>query len=211
MQLIMLGAPGVGKGTQAKLLSKKYNIPQISTGDILRGAMAAKSPLGIKVKEILDKGDLVSDEIVNELVKEKILSDDCKNGFILDGYPRTSGQAETLNTFLDEINRNELHVLYIEVPGETLVQRLLNRRNCLDCKHDFNLLTVTDKNCCPNCGSRNIKQRSDDNEETIRNRQETFENSTFPLIEYYDQHKNLLRFDGRKSVDDVFNDIVNTI
>jgi adenylate kinase len=211
MQLIMLGAPGVGKGTQAKLLSSKFQVPQVSTGDILRAAKRSGSILGNKVKEIIDKGDLVSDDIVNDLVKEKILSVDCINGFILDGYPRTTGQAATLDQFLKENNRSDLKVLYIEVPGEILVQRLLNRRSCSNCKHDFNLLASEDKTVCPKCNSSEIKQRADDNEESIRNRQETFEKSTFPLIKYYDQHNILMRFDGTKSVDEVFNKIINSI
>ena len=211
MQLIMLGAPGVGKGTQAKLLSSKFNIPQVSTGDILRAAMKSGSELGNKVKAIIDRGDLVSDEIVNDLVKEKILSDDCKNGFILDGYPRTTGQAAELDQFLNENKREKLFVIYIEVPSEVLVQRLLHRRNCSDCKHDFNLLNIENKSQCPNCNSSNIIQRSDDNEESIRNRQETFEKSTFPLIDYFEKHNILKRFDGTKPVDDVFNEVVKSL
>lgn len=209
----MLGAPGVGKGTQSKLVSKKYNIPQISTGDILRSAKEAGTELGNRVKTIMEAGDLVSDEIVNELVKEKLQSDECKNGFILDGYPRTDGQAETLDALLKELKKTDLRVINIYVPTEQLVERLVNRRKCKDCGTDFNLLQedMPEDGTCPNCGSQNIHMRADDKEETVRKRQETYVEQTQPLIDYYDKKQILYSFDGLKDIQEVFLDIDQVI
>ena len=213
MRLIMLGAPGVGKGTQSKLLCKKYNIPQISTGDILRAAKEANTDLGKQVKEIMAAGDLVSDEIVNKLVEDKLQSDDCKNGFILDGYPRTAGQAKTLDNLLERLNITDLRVINIYVPSEQLVQRLINRRKCKDCGTDFNLLQadMPEDGTCPTCGSCNILIRADDKETAVRNRQETYEEQTQPLIDYYDEKGLLYSFDGLKDIQDVFLDIDQVI
>jgi adenylate kinase len=209
MQIIMLGAPGVGKGTQSKLLSKKYLIPQISTGDILRAAIKAQSPLGLTVKALLDSGTLVSDEIVNQLVEEKLLSDECKNGFILDGYPRTTGQAETLNHFLDSHGGNRLKVIHIDVPSDELIKRLINRRKCISCGNEFNLSTdaETKSGKCPNCHSSDLLQREDDKEDTVRKRQKTFLEQTSPLIDFYREKKMLRSYDGFKEINSLFFEI----
>lgn len=209
MRLVMLGAPGVGKGTQSKLLAQKYDIPQISTGDILRAAKAAGTELGLKVKAILEAGDLVSDEIVNELVKEKIMSNDCRNGFILDGYPRTTGQAETLDQFLKDMNQDTLKVINIDVPKEELVSRLVNRRQCNMCKTDFNLLQkgIPKDGSCPSCGSHDIFHRADDTEETVLKRQTTYEEQTQPLIDHYKAKGILYSFNGLQPIRDLFTEI----
>lgn len=208
MRLIMLGPPGAGKGTQSKLLSKKFNIPQISTGDILRAAREAESPLGLKVKEILSRGDLVSDDIVNQLVREKITSPECENGFILDGYPRTLGQANTLDYFLKEMLKYDLRVVSISVPRSILINRLANRRKCNNCNTEFNL---TQSIKCPNCSSEDLFQRKDDNAETIAHRLALYEEETKPLIEYYEMKKNLFHFNGNEKVDILLNKIIEKI
>jgi adenylate kinase len=209
MRLVMLGAPGVGKGTQSKLLSQKYNIPQISTGDILRAAKDAGTELGETVKSILAAGDLVSDEIVNALVKEKITSDECKNGFILDGYPRTPNQAETLDNFLEELNQDTLKVINIDVPNEELIRRLVNRRKCNTCKTDFNLLQkdLPANGACPKCNSTDILHRADDFEETVRKRQATYVSQTQPLITHYKNKGVLYSFNGMKPISELFSEI----
>ena len=210
MKIIMLGASGVGKGTQSKLLSKKYDIPQISTGDILRAAKRSGSALGMKVREILDRGELVSDKIVNELVEEKLKSDDCKNGFILDGYPRTIGQANALESFAD-VASDKLKVILLEVPKQVLIDRLINRRHCNNCKHDFNLLNGSKEAVCPNCGSDNILHRADDNLESIQKRLNSFESATKPLIEFYSARNELFRFDGTKPVEELQKEIISKL
>lgn len=211
MRIIMLGAPGVGKGTQSKLISKKFNIPQISTGDILRAAKQAGTELGNKVRSIMESGQLVSDEIVNELVREKLGSPECANGFILDGYPRTTGQADTLDSMLADLNLNSVSVVNINVPKNELVKRLVNRRKCNSCGFEFNLAATDFVESCPNCGSDDLIHRKDDTEDIIVERHHIYETATQPLIEYYRKRGQLFTFDGLKKVGDLFNEIIETI
>ncbi|MCK4847847.1 MAG: adenylate kinase [Candidatus Heimdallarchaeota archaeon] len=181
MKLIMLGAPGSGKGTQAKFITKKYGLPQISTGDLLRDAVKRETVLGIKAKEFLNTGTLVPDEIVLELLKERLLNDDCSNGFILDGYPRNLAQAKQLAN----ITTIDL-VVNIEVDYSLLVTRITGRRTCKKCGAIFHLEFNPPKqeNVCDKC-SEELFQRADDNEEIVKKRLETYENQTKPLIEHY--------------------------
>ncbi|MHA1443782.1 MAG: adenylate kinase [Candidatus Hodarchaeales archaeon] len=188
MKLIMLGAPGSGKGTQAKFITKNYDLPQISTGDLLRDAVKRETALGIKAKEFLNTGTLVPDEIVLELLKERLLNDDCSNGFILDGYPRNLTQANQLANITDI----DL-VVNIDVDYGLLVTRITGRRTCKKCGAIFHLEfnPPTQEKVCDKC-SGELYQRADDNEEIVKKRLETYENQTKPLIEHY-TNQNILK------------------
>ncbi len=188
MKLILLGAPGAGKGSHAKLISKKYNIPQISMGDIIRENIKQGSELGLKFKSYADKGNLVPDELVIELLKDRLKKDDCENGYILDGFPRTLAQAEALEN-IAEIDK----VLLLDCTEETVVQRLSGRRTCKRCGKIFHMTNMPPKveGICDACKGE-LFQRDDDNEETIKNRLNVFREQTSPLIEFY-KNKNILK------------------
>lgn len=179
MNAIFLGPPGAGKGTQAQIVCKKYGIPQISTGDILRSAIANRTETGLKAKEYMDQGALVPDEVVIAIVKERLAMEDCRNGYILDGFPRTVKQAEALGTFA-EINA----VIDLEVPDEALVVRLSGRRVCPKCGAPYHIKTLNGETNCKECGTLLI-QREDDKAETVLNRLEVYHEKTAPLIDYY--------------------------
>ncbi len=185
MRLIMLGAPGAGKGTHALLLSKEYNIPQISTGDILRSHIKNETDLGKKAKKYMDKGLLVPDELVVEIVKKRIQEEDCKEGFILDGFPRTIPQAEALDKALEELAIALDKVVNIDVPDEVIIKRMAGRRVCSNCGASYHIENKKPlkENICDECGSE-LKQREDDKEETVRKRLQVYEEQTKPLIEY---------------------------
>ncbi len=208
MRLVLLGAPGAGKGTQAKMLIEKYGIPQISTGDILRKAVADGTPLGKEAKVIMDKGELVTDEIVIGLVKERLAQDDCKNGYILDGFPRTTPQAEELDNVLSAMNSPLDVALSVDVDMNDLMQRLTGRRTCKGCQQMYNLhFSPPQKDgVCDKC-SGELYQRDDDQEATIKNRLEVYEKSTAPLIDYYGKKNILKSVEGVGSIDDIFNKI----
>jgi len=208
MRLVLLGAPGAGKGTQAKMLIEKYGIPQISTGDILRKAVSDGTPLGKEAKIIMDKGELVTDEIVIGLVKERLAQDDCKNGYILDGFPRTTPQAEELDNVLTAMNSPLDVALSVDVDKNDLMQRLTGRRTCNGCQQMYNVhFTPPQKDgICDKCGGELI-QRGDDKEDTIKNRLEVYEKSTAPLIDYYGKKGILKSVEGVGSIDDIFNKI----
>ncbi|GAB4183979.1 MAG: adenylate kinase [Calditrichia bacterium] len=210
MQFILFGPPGAGKGTQAKLLAEKYSIPQISTGDILRSAVQNKTELGLQVKEILDRGELVPDDIILKLVEHRLDEDDAKQGFILDGFPRTLPQAEALDEWLKENNRNKLHIIRIIVNEDTVVNRLTSRRVCQQCGFTYNLIYNPPKNdsICDKCGGE-IIQRSDDNEETIRKRLRVYLDLTKPVLKFYEHKGQLIEVDGNQEVQKVFSDILN--
>ncbi len=193
MNIILFGPPGAGKGTQAEFLVQKFRIPQISTGDMLRAAVKAETPLGLKAKEIMIKGGLVSDDIVLGLVAERIKQDDCKTGFVLDGFPRTIPQAEALDKILKETGRSIEHVVSLEVEKEEIVKRLSGRRSCSSCGKGYHVLysPAAKDGICDICGAL-LVQRDDDREETVRNRLEVYENQTSPLKSYYES-KQLLR------------------
>ncbi len=212
MRLVLLGAPGAGKGTQAKLLIEKYGIPQISTGDILRKAVADGTPLGKEAKVIMDKGELVTDEIVIGLVKERLAQDDCKTGYILDGFPRTTPQAEALDSELAAVNTPLTDALSVDVPMEDLMKRLTGRRTCKGCQQMYNVHFSAPKTegACDKCGGE-LEQRADDKEDTIKNRLEVYEKSTAPLIDYYNGKGILKSVEGTGSIDDIFGKVCSML
>ncbi len=185
MKMILIGPPGAGKGTQAKRLIDRLKVSQISTGDMFRASVAEGSPMGLKAKEYMDKGQLIPDDVVIGVVKERLSKPDCKGGFILDGFPRTIEQAKALDKILDEIGALD-HVVVIEVPDEYLVERLTGRRTCKGCNYMHHIKFDPPKKdgVCDKCGS-NLYQRDDDKEVTIRGRLKTYHNQTSPLIDYY--------------------------
>jgi len=204
MNLIFVGPPGAGKGTQAKLICSEFGIPHISTGDMLRAAIREGSELGIKAKEYIDAGHLVPDEVVIGLVKERLAADDCDNGFLLDGFPRTVAQAEELGS-ITEID----HVINVDVPDEKLVSRIAGRRSCSNCPAIYHVSTYN-KMTCEDCGG-DIIQRPDDREETVRNRLNVYHEKTKPLIDYYRERKLLSAVDGDKSIQEIFDDICSIL
>ena len=197
MNIILLGPPGAGKGTQAKRLIDKYGIPQISTGDMLRAALKAGTPLGLEAKKYMDTGALVPDSVVIGLVKERIQQDDCAKGYMLDGFPRNVSQAETLDSMLGELNQKIDHVVCIEVPNEELVKRLTGRRTCRGCGAGFHVMfdPPQKEGVCDKCGGE-LYQRDDDNEATVKSRLKVYEDQTEPLIAYYDKQSKLRRING---------------
>jgi adenylate kinase len=200
MRLILLGPPGGGKGTVAKKLQAEFNIPIISTGVILREAVDKKNKLGIEVENIMRKGSLVPDHIVMEIIKERIKQEDCKNGYIFDGFPRNIEQANSLEKLNKELNEYIDYVFYFEIPFSEIIQRLSNRRVCKKCSTNYNLLFNPPKkdNICDLCGGE-LYQREDDKEETIKNRLEVFTNQTVPLKKYYEEKKLLKIIDAHLS------------
>jgi len=208
MYLILFGAPGVGKGTQAKLISKKFEIPQISTGDMLRQAVKDQTELGKKAGDIMSRGELVPDDLILNMIKERIGNADCKNGFILDGFPRTLSQAEGLDTLMQKLNLPDFDCIEITVPDKDIIDRLVSRRGCSKCGADYNLITnppPADYKCVK-CGGE-IIQRKDDNEETISNRLKVYSEQTAPLKDYYQKKGKFNTVDGRKPVEGVQEDI----
>jgi len=204
MRTVLLGAPGSGKGTQGVVLSKKYNIPQISTGDLLRAAVAAGSELGKQAKSAMDAGALVSDEIVIGLIRERISHDDAKNGYILDGFPRNIPQAEALDTMLEDLNQPLQSVVLLDVEFDELLQRLTGRRTCKDCGAIYNIYLSPPKTegHCDACNGE-LLHRADDNEETIGNRLTVYQQQTAPLVEYYKNQHKLYTVAGVGDVDDI--------
>lgn len=212
MRLVLLGAPGAGKGTQAKKLIDTYGIPQISTGDILRKAVADGTPLGKEAKSYMDKGELVPDSVVIGLVKERLSRDDCKKGYILDGFPRNTAQAETLDTVLAGMNASLDLALSVDVDMDILMKRLTGRRTCRSCQQMFNIHFSSPKKdgVCDKC-SGELYQRDDDKEETIKKRLDVYEAQTAPLIDYYSGKGILKRVQGVGSIDDIFSDVCTII
>ena len=202
MNIVLLGAPGAGKGTQAAKLVDKFGFAHISTGDILRAAVKNQTPLGIEAKKYMDAGDLVPDELVIGLVKERLGDEDTKAGFILDGFPRTSAQAVALATELTELNRPLDAALLVDVDKEVIIGRLTSRRTCRDCGYIGTDADAT----CPKCGGE-MYQRDDDNEATVRNRLDVYENSTAPLIDYYRGCGLLVEIDGDQDPEVVFTEV----
>jgi adenylate kinase len=208
MRIVLLGAPGAGKGTQAKMLIEKYKIPQISTGDILRAAVAAGTPLGKEAKAIMERGELVPDKIVLGLVEERLKQDDCKNGFILDGFPRNTAQAEALDKLLNDLKMPLDSALSVDVPKEDLMKRLTGRRTCKNCQQMYNIYYSPPKKegVCDKCGGE-LFQRDDDKEETIRKRLDVYEAQTAPLIDYYKKKGILKSVSGVGDIKDIFNKV----
>ena len=208
MRIILLGAPGSGKGTQAQMLVEKYNIPQISTGDLLRAAAEAGTELGIKAKSIIDAGQLVSDDIVLGMIKERLAEDDAKNGFILDGFPRNISQAKAMDKMLEGLGWPLDSVILINVDQDFIIRRIVGRRTCPVCKQVYNIYTSPPKKegICDKCGAK-LTHRADDNEETIRKRLEVYEQQTAPLIKYFNEQEKLYSVDGTGDIKDIFNSI----
>lgn len=213
MRLILLGPPGSGKGTQAKFLMTSYGIPQISTGDILREAVAKGTKLGQEAKAYMEEGKLVPDKLIIDIIKERLVKPDCGKGFILDGFPRTQAQAEALRITLAEMGISLSAVLNIKVDEPTLVRRLSGRRTCRDCQTpchiDFSPPKIPDK--CDKCGGE-LYQRKDDKEEVIKNRLKVYLDQTEPLIEYYGNLGRVLKdIDGKGEVEEIFDRIVGVL
>jgi adenylate kinase len=213
MYLILFGAPGVGKGTQAKILSSKLNIPHISTGDILREAVKAQTVLGIKAQKIMSTGELVSDEIMIGIIKEVLTDSKCNKGFLLDGFPRTLAQATAFDELLKELNLlDKILLISLDTNEEELIVRLTNRRACSKCQAIFNLKDIKDKEICPNCGAVNsFYHRSDDQEEVIRRRFGIFQSATLPILEHYEKMRKVISVDGFQSVERVTSDILKCL
>jgi len=212
MNLILLGPPGAGKGTQAQMIVERYHIPQISTGDILRKAVKEATPLGTKAKTFMDQGQLVPDEVVIGIIDERLRATDCKPGFILDGFPRTIAQAEALQPILVNMGRSIDHVINIKVNAEELVRRLTGRRTCRSCGAMFHLLFHRPKaeGICDRCGGT-LYQREDDKEETIRTRLKEYEKQTAPLIQYYKLKNYLRSIQGVGGQEEIFARIVRLL
>ena len=209
MRLILLGPPGAGKGTQAKLLVDHYAIPQLCTGDMLREAVAAETPVGLKAKAIMAAGKLVSDDIVNAIVSDRLDHDDCANGFILDGYPRTLEQADALGEMLAEKKMPLDSVVELEVDDDQLVERVAGRFTCANCGEGYHdtFKQPQTSGTCDRCGATEFKRRADDNAETMRTRLQAYYKETSPLIGYYYAKGMLKRVDGMGDIGAIQEDI----
>lgn len=212
MRIVLLGAPGSGKGTQAKLLVQRKGIPQVSTGDLLRAEVAQGSPLGRKAKAAMDAGELVSDEVVLGMIRRRLNEPDARNGFILDGFPRNLAQGEALDELLQEIGQPIDHAVHIKVSRGALMQRLTGRRTCESCGQMYNVYSSPPKRegICDRCGGR-LLQRDDDNEETIARRLDVYQQQTEPLIGYYERQGKLVTVLGEGEVDDVFSRLMDVL
>ena len=212
MKIIMLGAPGAGKGTQAKKIAEKYDIPHISTGDIFRANIKNGTELGQKAKTYMDQGLLVPDELVCDLVVDRVQQDDCKKGYILDGFPRTIPQAESLDAALSRLGEAVDYAINVEVPDENIVKRMGGRRACVGCGATYHLVYAAPKKegICDNCGAELIL-RDDDKPETVQKRLGVYHEQTQPLIDYYTKKGILKEVDGTMDMRDVFKAIVEIL
>ena len=208
MNIVLLGAPGAGKGTQAARMVEEFALPHISTGDIFRKAVADGTPLGLEAKRYMDAGELVPDAVTIGIVKERLAQPDCETGFILDGFPRTVPQADALGTALASMGRALDAVVLVDVPSSALVARLTSRRQCRACGRIYNTMgeMPAEADVCDSCGGE-VYQRADDSVETVTNRLAVYEANTQPLIEYYRELGLLRTVDGDRDVDDVYSDI----
>lgn len=205
MKLILLGAPGSGKGTQAAYIADKYDLPHISTGDLFRENIKNKTPLGIKVKEVMDTGNLCPDDLTVELVKDRLSKPDCKNGYLLDGFPRDIAQAVALDAFSAPDT-----VIDINVDLNKIEKRITGRRSCPKCNGSFHIDFIGDTDVCPDCGEKLII-RKDDNAETVKSRLAVYTAQTEPLIEYYKKQDKLVVVDGNMQIEQVFAQIVKVL
>lgn len=212
MKIIMLGAPGAGKGTQAKMIADKYSIPHISTGDIFRANIKNGTELGKKAKTYMDQGLLVPDELVVDLVVDRVGQEDCSNGYVLDGFPRTIPQAESLDAALEKLGSKVDYAINVEVPDENIVRRMSGRRACVACGATYHIVHIPTivEGICDRCGSELIL-RDDDKPETVKKRLAVYHEQTQPLIDYYNDKKVLVEVDGTKDMNDVFTDIVKIL
>jgi adenylate kinase len=212
MKLVLLGPPGAGKGTQAKMLIEQYHVPQISTGDILRQAVKDGTEFGKQAKSYMDKGELVPDNVIMSIVKERIQANDCQNGYIFDGFPRTVVQAEALDSMLTGLSTKLDAVVSIEVPEDEVVKRLSGRRTCKSCGALYHIIynPPEKEGVCDTCGGK-LFQRDDDNETTIRQRLSVYTNQTAPLIDYYSQHGILKPVPGIGGTAEIFDAICKAL
>jgi adenylate kinase len=208
MNLVVMGSPGAGKGTQAERIVEKYGIPHISTGDMFRAAIKEGTALGVKAKSFMDAGNLVPDEVTIGIVEERLGKDDCKKGFLLDGFPRTVAQAEALEDILNGLSRPIDYVINIDVPKDKLMARLTGRRICKSCGATYHLVfnPPANEGICDKCGGE-LYQRDDDNEETVGRRLEVYLDQTKPLLNFYEEKKYLKNINGDQDIDKVFEDL----
>lgn len=212
MQIIIFGAPGVGKGTQAKILSNKFNVEHISTGDILRSSIARGTELGLSAKEVVESGSLVSDDLMGGLVKETLENMDYKSGFILDGFPRTLEQCKLLDVIFEELGIDNPFFVILTADTEVLVDRLTARRLCTKCGKIINITELDETNNCPSCGANDsCVKREDDKDEVVRKRLNIYESTTFPVIDYYKEKYRIVTVNGTESIDFVSTNIVNEL
>ncbi|HCR82189.1 adenylate kinase [Muricomes intestini] len=212
MKIVMLGAPGAGKGTQAKKIAEKYKVPHISTGDIFRANIKDQTELGQKAKTYMDQGLLVPDELVVDLVVDRVNQPDCDSGYILDGFPRTIPQAEALDKALEELGQRVDYAIDVEVPDENIVRRMSGRRACVDCGATYHMVYAPTKKegVCDRCGGSLIL-RDDDKPETVKKRLDVYHEQTQPLIDYYKSAGILKEIDGTIDIEDVFSEIVKIL
>lgn len=212
MKIIMLGAPGAGKGTQAKKIAEKYQIPHISTGDIFRANIKGGTELGMKAKSYMDQGGLVPDDITIGMLLNRIKEDDCANGYVLDGFPRTIPQAESLTKALGEMGESIDYAIDVDVPDENIINRMAGRRACLACGATYHIVYNPPKQegVCDVCGEK-LVLRDDDKPETVQKRLGVYHEQTQPLIEYYSKAGILVSVDGTKDLNEVFKDIVTVL
>ena len=212
LRTILLGPPGAGKGTQAVRIVEKYGIPHISTGDIFRDNIKRQTELGKKAQEYMNKGELVPDDLVIEIATDRLLRDDCKKGFLLDGFPRTVYQAEKLDEFMQAHDGKIDHVINLEVEDDLLIFRLTGRRVCKQCGASFHVVNIPPKveGICDKCGGE-LVQRADDTEETVKNRIAVYKEQTMPLIDYYTKADNISTLDGAAPLDECFAEIVKVL
>jgi adenylate kinase len=204
MQIILFGAPGVGKGTQAKILSSKLSIPHISTGDILRLAVKEKTPLGLQAQQAMNKGELVSDDIMIGIIKETLEQSRCKSGFLLDGFPRTVVQAKAIDKLFEAMKIHSYYVITLMADENKLVNRLSNRRACKECKSIFSLSEIENLSKCPVCNAeRSFYLRDDDKEEVIKHRMEVFRKETYPVLKHYKEKGKVITIDALGTVEEV--------
>lgn len=201
MKIIMLGAPGSGKGTQAKLIAKTFGIPHISTGDIFRDNINRKTELGLKIQEIINAGDLAPDELTIEIVKDRLKSDDCKKGYLLDGFPRNIPQAIALDEYCAPDK-----VVELDIPFDIIERRLTGRRNCSACNNSYNIERIGDRTDCPSCGAKLVR-RADDNVESVKERLAVYKEQTEPLIDYYLKQNKLYRIKADLPEEEVFESV----
>ena len=212
LRLILLGPPGAGKGTQAARICQKYNIPHISTGEIFRRHIKEGTEFGKKAQEYMNKGELVPDNLVLEIAEARLMEEDCKNGFLLDGFPRTVNQAEQLDKFLNERNLSVDKVIDIDIDKDVLMTRLIGRRVCRNCGATYHVINMPSEKegICDVCGGA-LYQRSDDTAATVENRIEVYSALTKPLVAYYEKLGNIVHIKGSAGLDEVFGDIVSAI
>ena len=212
MKIIMLGAPGAGKGTQAKMIAEKYAIPHVSTGDIFRANIKNGTELGMEAKKYMDQGQLVPDELTVKILLDRVAQDDCQNGYVLDGFPRTIPQAKVLDDALNKLNEKIDFAINVDVPDENIVRRMSGRRACVGCGGTYHIEHVPPKKegICDLCNSP-LYTRADDNEETVKTRLTVYNSQTKPLVEYYEALNKLVNIDSNQPIDEAIKDIVKAV